>query len=120
MNRYPRIVVGYHGCEVTFASKLLAGEVPLSEWLPSNNSYDWLGSGIYFWEHAEARAVRWAKEKQRREGPGWRPAVVGALIQLGVCLDFTDEKNTVLLADAWSDLSATLSAVGTALPGNQG
>src|SRR5579863_9508112 len=54
-----RLVVGYHGTSATHA------EVIVREGLfqPSENDYDWLGHGIYFWEEAPCRAWRWARRK---------------------------------------------------------
>lgn len=78
---YDRMVIGYHGCERVVADQLLAGVRPV----PSENTYDWLGRGVYFWEHGLDRATRWA-EQHRNE-----PAVVGALIQLGRCFDLLDQ-----------------------------
>lgn len=120
MERYARIVVGYHGCEQQFALKLLTGELSISDWNPSDNVFDWLGKGIYFWEFAEARAWRWAVEKAKKKGNGWKPAVIGALIQLGRCLDFTDEKDTRLLGDAYAQVGSALAAAGQPMPENKG
>jgi hypothetical protein len=72
MEPFARIVVGYHGCTEAFAKGLLLGKKPISDWRPSQNEWDWLGHGIYFWEHAPARALRWAREKYR--GRRQRPA----------------------------------------------
>ena len=92
MDRFSRIVLGYHGCVPEFAEAILRGELPLSEWQPSQNPYDWLGHGFYFWEYAPARARAW--------GEG---GLIGAVIQLGRCLDLTDTRYTDLLAstDPW-------------------
>src|SRR5829696_1824152 len=75
MDRFARVVLGYHGSEPEFAEALLRGEVGVDQWNLSENPYDWLGKGIYFWEYAPERARDWAKDK----------AVIGAVIQLGVC-----------------------------------
>lgn len=57
---------------------------------PSANGYDWLGSGIYFWEANPRRAVDFGREVKRRDLAKIKmPAVVGAVIDLGVCLDLT-------------------------------
>jgi hypothetical protein len=82
------VILGYHGCKPEFAESLIRGETPLPDWRPSVNDYDWLGSGIYFWEHAPHRARDWM-------GKG---GVVGAIINLGYCLDLTDTWATGLLA----------------------
>jgi hypothetical protein len=71
---------GYHGCAPDFADALIRGQVGIDDWQPSQNPYDWLGHGIYFWEFAPHRARVW----------GGKGGVVGAVIQLGVCLDLTD------------------------------
>src|SRR5690349_7557939 len=48
MDPFARIVVGYHGCTEGFARELLLGTLPIREWRPSANVWDWLGRGIYF------------------------------------------------------------------------
>ena len=65
MERFARIIVGYHGCSEDFARKLLLGKQPIGDWKPSENRWDWLGKGIYFWEHSPERALRWAQERFR-------------------------------------------------------
>ena len=50
----------------------------------SRNSYDWLGSGIYFWENAPCRAMDWALECQKNsritKGKVIEPAVIGVIL----------------------------------------
>jgi hypothetical protein len=68
--------------------KVIAGKETL---LASTNDYDWLGSGIYFWENNEERAMEWAVELSKRPGSSVKqPAVIGAIIDLGYCFDLTD------------------------------
>ena len=82
---YQRIVVGYHGCDAAVAQRVLAGKARLNV---STNAYDWLGEGIYFWEHGPQRAYDWAVEQARRQGVRVKkPSVLAARIDLGVCLD---------------------------------
>lgn len=57
MSHRSEIVYGYHGCDESVAKRILEGRDPLT---PSYNAYDWLGSGIYFWEDAPERAMQWA------------------------------------------------------------
>lgn len=76
------IVLGYHGCDIKTAHALLSG----SSFEFSNNSYDWLGSGAYFWEWDILRAYDWARECKPEN-----PSVVGAVIELGNCLDLTTQ-----------------------------
>jgi len=54
-------VLGYHGCDRLVAEDLLLNK-PFE---PSENDYDWLGAGIYFWEANPSRGLAWAKELQR-------------------------------------------------------
>jgi hypothetical protein len=72
-------VLGYHGCDRAVAEKLIAG----APFITSENDYDWLGSGIYFWEanprssrksfsDGEGGAGRVASEASRVGGPGIR------------------------------------------------
>ncbi len=110
MDRFARIVLGYHGCEPAFAEALLRGETRIEEWQPSQNPYDWLGHGIYFWEFAPHRARTW----------GGKGGVVGAVIQLGTCLDLTDVWNTDLLREEYRVVRRELRHRGLAMPKNKG
>ena len=90
----------------------------LDSWKPSQNDFDWLGHGIDLWEHAPARAWRWAEEKTK--GTGEEAAVIGAIIQLGDCFDLTNEKNTANLGRAYELIRASYEETGNALPQNRG
>jgi hypothetical protein len=118
MEPYARIVVGYHGCTEAFARRLLLGKRPIREWQPSTNDWDWLGHGIYFWEHAPQRALRWARERYRTRRQ--RPAVLGAYLQLGRCFDLLNESITALLGETYERLARAAAAEGDALPQNRG
>src|SRR5438132_5734379 len=118
MDTFARIVVGYHGCTEAAAREFLLGKKPLNEWRPSRNEWDWLGNGIYFWEHAPERALRWARERFRTRRQ--RPAVLGAYIQLGRCFDLLDEAITALLKETYKRVASTLAAEGRPLPENRG
>lgn len=117
MERFARVVIGYHGCTQAFARQLLLAETAIADWRPSENEWDWLGHGIYFWEHSPTRALRWAKQKRVRKG---RPAVIGAVIQLGRCFDLFDESITGILADSYADLARGFSEKQRPLPRNRG
>ena len=118
MDPFSRIVVGYHGCTERFARRLLTRKQPIREWQPSANEWDWLGHGIYFWEHVPARALRWAQERYRTRRE--RPAVLGAYIHLGRCFDLLDESITAILADTYQRLAQFAEAEGRSLPQNRG
>jgi hypothetical protein len=59
----PSFVLGFHGCDQEVGEKILFGETNLEF---SSNDYDWLGSGIYFWENDPNRAIEWALELKNR------------------------------------------------------
>jgi hypothetical protein len=118
MERFARIIVGYHGCTREYARGLLLGEIPILDWKPSKNNWDWLGHGIYFWEHSPQRALRWAKE--RFTSPDEKPDVLGAIIQLGQCFDLLDEEITQILVGGYSQLVQAYRTLGQTLPANRG
>lgn len=113
--KYDRLVVGYHGCDAAVAERLLRGEA----FKPSQNDYDWLGHGIYFWEFGYDRALQFAKDQQRR-GKVKDPAVVGALIQLGNCFDLMDVRFTTLLGETYASWLSLAREFGDELPRNAG
>lgn len=115
METFARIIVGYHGCRASFARDLLVGKISPHDWAPSQNEYDWLGTGIYFWEHSPGRALRWARERY-----GKSAAVVGAVIQLGACFDLLDEEHTRLLALAFENYRSMSSLRNVPLQKNRG
>ena len=104
-----RLVVGYHGCERDYGEAVLLGRAQLQ---PSANDYDWLGGGIYFWEHGFRRALEWAQENRRD------PFVIGAYLHLGRCFDLTDTWATARLEEAYQTLRGYLMAEGIPLPKN--
>lgn len=115
MDEFARIIVGYHGCRRDFAESLLLGKTPVADWEKSVNRYDWLGEGIYFWEHSPGRSLRWAEEKHERDA-----AVIGAVIQLKNCFDLLDERATNVLADSYGNFRESFAAAGRPMPENRG
>ena len=61
--RAPDEVIAYHGCHSDTADRVLAGE----PFVLSSNPYDWLGTGIYFWEYGPDRAWDWAEKRSATE-----------------------------------------------------
>jgi hypothetical protein len=113
--RYDRHVIGFHGCDRSVGERaLLHGD---ALW-PSDNPYDWLGRGIYFWEHGPTRALQWAQDAQRR-GRIAEPFVLGAFIQLGRCLDLADAAASRLVAGWHQALKSTNVAAGHPMPVNR-
>ena len=83
----PSFLLGFHGTDQLTAEEVLAGTKHLSA---SQNEYDWLGHGIYFWEYSPLRAYQFAQEKFRWLGRNESVAVVGAVINPGLCLNLLD------------------------------
>lgn len=108
-------VLGYHGCNRSIGERLLAGHDALHK---SENEYDWLGPGMYFWEANPLRALEFASEKRSRKHGILRPFVVGAVIDLGLCLDLTAKDALEDLKAAHESLIATVRADGGQAPVN--
>jgi hypothetical protein len=104
------LILGFHGCDESVALKVLTGEEFLKK---SVNSYDWLGHGIYFWENSPSRAMEFAMHLQkfssRSKGRIAKPAVIGAVIDLGFCLDLLDFDNLQLLKTSYKVLRLSSS-----------
>ena len=108
-------VLGYHGCDVDVAEALLAGE-PFKK---SNNDYDWLGPGVYFWEANPQRGYDFANEAAKRKGSKIKhPTVIGAVIDLGLCLDMTTLGAIGVVKQAYQALREQMQGSGNQLPVN--
>lgn len=110
-----RTVVGYHGCDRSVAEAVVLGRDRIRA---SNNRYDWLGTGIYFWEQGPERALEFAQWKAGR-GELAEPAVLGAVIHLGRCFDLADRWATDRLRDLGAELLGALRARELPLPRNR-
>ena len=114
-NLSPNLILGYHGCDKSVGQKLLRGK----PFKPSQNDYDWLGPGIYFWEANPERAKSFAIEQQKR-GRIREPFVVGAALTLGNCIDTLNEANINAIRIAHEQLKSDLRKQGKVLPQNTG
>ncbi len=115
MNRHRSgFVLGYHGCDEAAAEAILAGE-PMRV---SARDYDWLGPGAYFWEGDVDRAAEWAQQRVASDVYR-RAAVIGAVIELGNCLDLTIRSHLELLAAAHESLRLAFEKAGKPLPQNR-
>ena len=116
--RLPGLVLGFHGCDAKVGEDLLAGHhTHLRE---SKNKYDWLGNGIYFWENDPLRALEFAQEGHNKTpnalGYIEKPFVLGAVIDLGLCLNLMDRKALSELALAYEFLRSTHQQPGSVPP----
>lgn len=106
--------MGYHGCDQDLRDRVLLGDTSLKQ---SNNKYDWLGRGLYFWEFGPERALEWAEELKTR-GKIKYPSVLGAYINLGHCFDLLDVRYTKVLGEAYPEFESVLSSTGKTIPVN--
>lgn len=108
-------VLGYHGCDRAEAEKRLEG-VPFKA---STNVYDWLGTGIYFWEANPRRGLEFAEEAAGRRGSKIKtPYVIGAILDLGLCLDLTTSVGVATVKRGYVSLRRSLSESGGQIPEN--
>jgi hypothetical protein len=112
-----RYVLGYHGCDIRVAKQVVAGTARL---LPSENKYDWLGHGQYFWEDSVGRALRWASDEAQMHRRIERPAVLGAVIDLGECLNLTEAESINLVCDVHETLRQLMEERRKPMPKNTG
>lgn len=110
------LYIGFHGCDASVVSNVING----GNLKPSNNDYDWLGHGIYFWENNEQRALEFAKEQSKRNKNIKNPAVIGAILDLGYCLDLTDYSCLQELKNSYNAMKEIFTANGWNLPHNTG
>ncbi len=101
----PSFILGFHGCDHVIAERIFKGNTALRA---SRNAYDWLGHGIYFWENNPRRALEWARQLNRFSNSALpriaRPAVVGAVIDLGQCLNLLDAEFIQLMKQGYRRL----------------
>jgi len=115
------LILGFHGCDKAIVDDVLTGQTSLKA---STNKYDWLGHGIYFWDNSPARALDFATylknhPQKRSRQPITTAAVIGAVINLGFCLDLLDFENLQFLKQGHDILSFSHSASGWSLPKNK-
>src|SRR5439155_19001637 len=83
-----------------------------------------LGHGTDFREHSARRAFEFACETRDRPRRGKptikRPAVVGAIVDLGLCLNLLDSRFIGTVRQAYDDLVALHEEAGEPLPSNAG
>jgi hypothetical protein len=111
----PNLIIGFHGCDEAICHSLINNPDNIQI---SQQPFDWLGHGMYFWENNYERALSWALEKQRR-GKINKSAVIGAIISLGNCCDFLDSKNTRILESNYFQMKSSCKKSAEILPENK-
>ncbi len=113
----PFQIIGFHSFDRDVGLKVLNGETDLKL---SNNSWDWLGQGIYFWEQNPSRALEYAIESSKRiqynRRPIETPFVLGAIIELGYCLNLIEPGSIQILQEAYFGLEAYCKEAGETMP----
>lgn len=115
----PSFILGFHGCDKKVGEKILLGEDVLK---PTENDYDWLGHGSYFWENNPTRALNYAKElkkhPERCKGKVQSPFVIGSVIDLGYCFNLLDSKYIGILKESYKLLSQSCKTSNIPIPEN--
>ena len=118
---YPYQIECFHGCDREIGMKVLNGKSVLN---PSNNKWDWLGPGTYFWENIPIRALEYAVESASGEQYNKKkikfPFVLGAIIQLGNCLNLAEPESLQVLEYAYRGLEETSNEIGKQIYKNEG
>lgn len=116
-------LIVYHGCDVTTRDDLISGR--LKHLSHSNNQYDWLGPGAYFFEGDVERALLFAEASHRNPSkrytarPIATPAVVGAVLQVQNWLDMTTQAGIKEFSLAYHAFADGLNAAGKPIPVNR-
>lgn len=116
-------LIVYHGCDITTRDDLVSGRLKHLD--HSNNQYDWLGHGAYFFEGDVERALMFAQASHRNPGkrytakPIATPAAVGAVLQVRHWLDMTTQAGIKEFSLAYQAMAAGLQASGMAIPVNR-
>lgn len=118
----PSFVLGFHGCDEITAEKILnSNKQHLSK---SDNKYDWLGEGVYFWENDPERALHFANVLKNNPDksiqPIKTPAVIGAIIDLGRCLNLMEFDNLRILKESYNRLCSIVKKRELTMPKNKG
>jgi hypothetical protein len=106
-------VLGYHGCDKDIGERLLAGD----EFRPSENAHDWLGPGVYFWVANPRRGLEFIREVAVRRTIK-EPFAIGAVVDLGLCLDLTTSSGIAMVRDAYDSFAESMQQNGVVLPTN--
>ena len=109
------ILIGFHGCDESVSNQLLTNpkKVKISE-----KPFDWLGHGFYIWENNYARALEWAKDKEKR-GEIKKASVIGIVFTLDLCLDLIDTEFIQILSSYYDLMQIAFSKLGNELPKNK-
>ncbi|HXB93738.1 MAG TPA: hypothetical protein VNU70_01225 [Puia sp.] len=118
---HPLQVIGFHGCDREVGLRMLTGKDHLRL---SDNDWDWLGLGAYFWEDDPYRALSYAigcaQKKQKFSGEIRNPLVIGSIIELGNCLNLVEANSCEIIRKAYEFLKSQMKQNGKEMPSNRG
>jgi hypothetical protein len=92
-----KIVEAYHATTAASAKKI----VEQGHFHPSDNPWDWLGAGAYFFE-TEHRAREWALDHFPED-----PMIVHVKVKLGHSIDLDDNRWAPALHACWKEVEKT-------------
>lgn len=111
----PAFVLGFHGSDRAVVDAVVAS--PQKGLSQSESKKEWLGHGVYFWENDPARALDWAANGKTK-AKITEPSVVGAIIDLGYCLDLTTISGLEEVKQAFETLKQTYQEANLPMPSN--
>lgn len=94
-------MTGYHANDRNRCNKFITEKDFL---IISENDVDFLGTGMYFWEH-QSKAEWWLKEKDKE-------SIVSAKVNLETVLDLTDEEKLSLIEKATNYIQKAIERKG--------
>lgn len=119
-SKRPNIILGFHGCDVKIRDIVIRGDELLRK---CSNDYDWLGNGIYFWENNYERALEYAQYIKYNPGRCKtkidNPTVIGAVIDLGYCLDLLDSGYLKIIKEGYKILVSIHDSHDIPIPTNK-
>jgi hypothetical protein len=102
----PLYIYGYHGTNQEKASVIVQTGFNISA-----NDYDWLGTGVYFFQDAPLRAWEWANQRFPENA-----AVIRSLIRLENCMDLFDIGWFPIIREAYNDFVEEYRKTNQTLP----
>lgn len=113
------LTLAFHGCDESIRDQIVNHQKTFKL---SDNKYDWLGNGMYFWENNSQRALEWAEytkdHPQNNKHHITKPAVLGAIVSLGYCLDLLDSDYLSELKTAYDTLATIRAQEGKEIEQN--
>ncbi len=100
--------IGYHCTNSDAVAHLLARDIR-----PSDQHFEWLGTGFYLWQDSPWRAQQWAEDHY-----GTDAAVVVARVGLEGCLDLLNPRWRTKVADADFEFAFECITSGVPFPVN--